>query len=322
MGESNRLAEWMSATSATIAANYAENHAKAARAARVQQVGHSAEAAWKALFDEWLPPQFETATRRYILPEVATDSYDYRETDLIIFRPGYPRALRNREEVLASGVLAAFSVKLTLDTNGLRDAVAEAARIRRHTAPRLGTPRRELVLPFRFGVLAHSHRMGLDPHGKVAQTLNAEDAVHSKHPRQSLDIACIADLGVWSKSTLAYTPTIRTTGDVDPVDWQVSTSFIEHATRFSPDREDEHWPKANELDPVLVFVGALYDQLAQEDELAEPFSSGLIASGNTGSGSGWMRHWKPNEVFEQSTLARLPRRFVNGRGDRDWSMRY
>lgn len=321
MAEGDRLAEWIAATSHSIAKNYEENHAKAVDPARVQQVGHSAEVAWKATLEEWLPPQYEIGTRRYILPEVETQAYEYRETDIVVFRPGYPSALRNREEVLASGVLAAFSVKLTLDAAGLKEAVSEAARIRRHTAPRLGTPRRELTQPFRFGVLAHSHRFGKHPHEAVMRTLVAADRQSSSHPRESLDIACVADLGVWSKMILAYTPVHGREAPALTGDWYVSTTQVEHATRYSPEPV-EGWPPKNDLDPIVVFLGALYQQLSIEDEFAEPFSSGLIAAGKTGAGSGPSRPWVPSDVFHESTFANLPARFVNGRGDREWAMGY
>ncbi|MDO8107067.1 hypothetical protein Q6348_07630 [Isoptericola sp. b441] len=321
MAEDDRLAEWIAATTHLIAANYDENHAKATDPARVQQVGHSAETAWKSTLEEWLPPQYEIGTRKYILPEVDTETYDYRETDLIVFRPGYPTTLRGREEVLASGVLAAFSVKLTLDAAGLRDAVGEAARIRRHTAQRLGTPRRELTLPFRFGVLAHSHRFGNKPHAAVTRTLAEADQLSSSHPRESLDLVAVADLGVWSKLTGAYHPVFDAASRTFAREWYVSTTFVEHATRHSPEAPDG-WPPKNELDPIVVFLGALYQHLAIEDEFAEPFSSGLIAAGKTGPGSGPSRQWAPKDVFHESTLTDLPRKFVNGRGDREWAMAF
>jgi hypothetical protein len=78
-------------------------------------------------------------------------------TDLVIFNPGFPRRLRSREDVLAGGVAAAFSVKLTLDPAGLRDACERAARLRRATKTGHGSPRTELLGAFAVGVLAHAH---------------------------------------------------------------------------------------------------------------------------------------------------------------------
>jgi hypothetical protein len=45
------------------------------------------------------------------------------ETDIVILNPSYPTRLRAHEEILAGGVAAAFSVKLTLDAAGIRDGV-------------------------------------------------------------------------------------------------------------------------------------------------------------------------------------------------------
>jgi hypothetical protein len=88
---------------------------------------------------------------------VPEDGDDAFETDLVIFNPAYPQRLREREEVVAGGVAAAHSDKLTLEAGGLRDAVDRGVRLRRSMKARIGTPRDELLGPFAFGLLAHAH---------------------------------------------------------------------------------------------------------------------------------------------------------------------
>ncbi|WP_420802566.1 DUF6602 domain-containing protein [Streptomyces cavernae] len=122
-----------------------------------QRAGHGGEGTWARILSEWLPPTYEVATRKYIIPEEGNDT---SETNLIIFQPSYPQALRVREEVLASGVAAAFSVKLTLNKDGIRDGFDRVARIRRGIKPRIGSPREEISSPFPVGLLAHSFMEG------------------------------------------------------------------------------------------------------------------------------------------------------------------
>jgi hypothetical protein len=100
------------------------------------------------------PPGYDVVTRKYIVPEVGLEEF---ETDILVLHPSYPVPLRTREEILAGGVAAAFSVKLTLDASGIRDGVRRAIALRRGLKPRYGTPREEMTAPFPVGLLAHSH---------------------------------------------------------------------------------------------------------------------------------------------------------------------
>ena len=61
-----------------------------------QQSGHGGEATWVRLLREWLPSSYGVESRKYIIPEEGDDKF---ETDIVIFNPGYPERLRQREEV-------------------------------------------------------------------------------------------------------------------------------------------------------------------------------------------------------------------------------
>ncbi|WP_341940931.1 DUF6602 domain-containing protein [Microbacterium sp. LWH10-1.2] len=326
MSEDNRLQEWFDKADAEMRASYAENHAKARDSKRIQQTGHAAEHAWGKLLEEWLPPHYEVAYRRYILPEVDAEDYTPRETDIVVFRPGYPRALRRQEEVLAAGVAAAFSVKLTLDPAGLREAVEEAALIRRHVAPRLGTARQEATPTFRYGVLGHAHKFGVNPRTNVATHYFRSDLELSTHPRESLDLICVADLGVWEKVTSTYSPVWneeeRAKGNLVPEGFSVDTTLIDVETSMS-----EKYPGPNGAwsqtsgSPLSMFISTLYGFLSQEDDQAAPFYRGLLGSNVSASGGGLSRRWAPENVYNETTLEVLPHRLVNGR-EPEWGLAY
>ena len=183
-----------------------------------QKAGHGGEATWAQLLERWLPDSYEVATRKYILPETE-DAPEPSETDIVVFSPGYPKALRNKEEVIAGGVAAAFSVRLTLDADGIRDATQRAADIRRHTKPRYGTIRGELLGPFPVGLLAHSHGwqgVGSTPTENVTAAAVKHEAGLVRHPRESLDLICVADLGTWA---LSRSPFIEMGGRPPSASW-------------------------------------------------------------------------------------------------------
>lgn len=131
------------------------------------------------------------------------------ETDIVIFNRGYPVALRQREEILAGGVAAAFSAKLTLDAAGLRDGVERAARLRRHLEVRSTSAREEILAPFPVGLIAHSHiwkSPGSKPIDNISEALIRWDEEHAKHPRETIDLVCVADLATWSTARMPYFP--------------------------------------------------------------------------------------------------------------------
>ncbi len=138
--------KWLAKWEREVEEEYRRLHAKAIQ--DPQHAGHGGEATWIRLLEEWLPPAYEVGSRKYIVPEEGDETF---ETDIVVCNPAYPRRLRQREEVLAGGVAAAFSVKLTLDASGLRDAVLRGMRLRRRQNPASGRPAEKRSAPSRSG---------------------------------------------------------------------------------------------------------------------------------------------------------------------------
>lgn len=91
---------------------------------------------------------------------------------------------------------------MTLRIADIRRAFTTAAAIKRKAPPRLGTPYEELNRAPIFGLLAHSQALG-----KVQQSWHRlYDAVEkyaaecSEHPRELLDVVCVADTAIMSLS--------------------------------------------------------------------------------------------------------------------------
>lgn len=82
-----------------IQADYEKLHVTARKDA--QKAGHGGEQMWAELLQKWLPPTYEVDTRKYIVHEDGSPSF---ETDVVVFRPSCPRPLRQRAYVLAGGV--------------------------------------------------------------------------------------------------------------------------------------------------------------------------------------------------------------------------
>jgi hypothetical protein len=288
--------EWLAKWSRELAEEYERLHAGAAE--DPQRSGHGGEASWLRLLQEWLPPAYAVGTRKYIVPEDGNDTF---ETDLVIFNPAYPQRLREREEVLAGGVAAAFSVKLTLDAGGLRDGVDRGARLKRSMKPRLGTPRDELLGPFAFGVLAHSHgwnQPSSTPRENLERNLVelSADLVH--HPREQLDFVCVANLTTVTTTRLVWLPS-DTTGQQGG---SVRTDAGDVLTGMGV---------ADEADlpgPLAVFISALIMRLAYFDPSIEPFANALRLTGTFGAARGQGRRWRTADVYSELVRKALPDR--------------
>jgi hypothetical protein len=303
--------EWLRKVTGEVAQEYERLH----RAAKddPQRAGHGGEGTWARLLEDWLPPQYEVATRRYIIPEEGGDSF---ETDLIVFSPGYPRRMRGREEVLAGGVAAAFSVKLTLNAAGIRDAAERAVGLRRSTKARFGTPRSELLGAFPVALLAHSHawkRAASNPVENVYDALIDLDAELVQHPREMLDFVCVADLGAWTASRFPYLPPHALTHNPAATEDQRQTGCTMTAVMMAHPEESPP--------PVAVFVSHLLQRLAHGDPSLRQVADGMVLTETQGRSSGDMRLWDLNVVFDERVVEQLPTRGLSN-ADQDWLTAY
>lgn len=160
--------------------------------------GDEGEENWADLLREWLPHGYHVRTKGRILSEVGGPS---PQVDVLVLSPAYPPRLLNRKRYLAGGVVAAFECKLTLRRKHIAAAVKNAALIRRTLYTRTGSPYRELFSPLIYGLLAHSHEWQTPtskPLENVDRALTQADAEIVQHPREMLDVFCVADLASWT----------------------------------------------------------------------------------------------------------------------------
>jgi hypothetical protein len=293
----HRIHEWFREISREVQQSWERLHAAAVE--DPQKAGHGGEATWALLLSRWLPSSYEVATRKYILPE--TDyAPEPHETDIVIFSPGYPEALRGREEILAGGVAAAFNVRLTLNAEGISDGTSRAVKLRRHLEWRYGSVRAELLGPFPVGLLAHSHSWkneASSPFDNVTAAFVARDDELARHPRECLDVICVADLGTWSTMRTPYA----------------------RARDGSPTCETA--AMAEELDPspapVASFVTHLLRRLSYADPSLRQMAEGLAALQLIGSLAGRIRRWELDLVFSDAVRKQLPAR-LRLPSDADW----
>src|SRR6185369_14151226 len=116
--------------------------------------GEQGESDWGTILRDWLPSGYEIVTRGRL---IYNDGETSPEVDLLVLRPGYPKAMLDYKYYLADSVPAAFECKRTLQSSHIDDAVHDASCIQSKLRPRFGNPRRELFRPTIGGLLAHTH---------------------------------------------------------------------------------------------------------------------------------------------------------------------
>lgn len=144
--------------------------------------------------------------------------------------------------------------------------------------------------PFPVGLLSHSHswqREGSTPIDNVTTAAIKHEAELVQHPRESLDLICVADLATWA---LSRSPLIE----------------LGEGPRSSTARIVAH----PELSPTSVasFVTHLLRSLSYTDPTLRPITAGLQALNMLAIGGGETRLWGLDEVFSEEVRNQLPMR--------------
>jgi hypothetical protein len=280
-------AKWFRALGQEIKEEYDRLHQEALE--DPQRAGHGGEATWVSVFKKWLPPAYPVLTREYIIPEIGTEKF---EMDIVVLHPSYPEPLRSREEILAGGVAAAFSVRLTLDAAGIRDGVKRAVALRRAMQPRHGTPRKEMTAPFPVGMLAHTHDWkapNSTPAANILSQFQSLDSELAGHPRESLDYLCVADLGFWSVLRMPYMPPMAVEYDPGASEHQrMEGAASTVISQTSPSQT---------FTAVAQLITHLFVHPSYFDPMLRPLADNLRLTGTSGSSSGENRLWDLNCIF-------------------------
>jgi hypothetical protein len=261
--------------------------------------GDQGEENWASLFRDWLPPIYQIVTKGRIL---SPDGALSPQVDVLVLSPSYPKHLLDKKHFLAGGVLAAFECKTTLRAAHLMEAVQNAVAIRSHLPLRFGTPYRELFSPLYYGLLAHSHEW-LSPTDKVGDhvlnLISEHDLAFVGHPREMLDLVCVADLGVWvlGKDTWRGPKTINK-GKANAEEfwltsgaqvWGPGGSAGTHYVRKVLPMEGTH--SDSRFTPIGAALSHIMRRLAWEDPGLRGIASYFWNIRMEGSGPGYERRW-------------------------------
>ena len=128
------------------------------------------------------------------------DGRTSREIDVLVLKRASSKKLSNKNLYSAACVAAAFECKAILTIGHIGQAMKACTEIKSLYPTCMGTPYRELHAPIVYGVLARSYSWkggNIVPESGIEHELMASDGFYVLHPRECLDLLCIANLGTW-----------------------------------------------------------------------------------------------------------------------------
>ena len=253
--------------------------------------GDQGEENWAELLRGWLPRNYEVVTKGRIISQ---DGRPGPQVDVLVLKSIYPEKLLNKKLYLAAGVAAAFECKLTLKAEHVEKAVKNCIEIKKLYPAREGTPYKELHAPIVYGLLAHSHSWkgpNATPEDNIRKKLLKSDRLHVSHPRECLDLLCVADLTTWtlykrlfiSDYELSKTPIYGANG-------LMQTSYIER----TPSYDDQTGRAA----PIGNLISGLSRRIAWEDPILRDFVNYYWYAGIVSGGTSAGRLW-PSSVYSE-----------------------
>ena len=208
--------------------------------------GDQGEENWAEVLCGWLPSTYKVVTKGRIIGQ---DGQTSPQVDVLVLKDVYPKKLLDKKLYLAAGVAAAFECKTTLKAEHINKAIENSVKIKNLYPVQEGTPYKELHAPIVYGLLAHSHSWKGDnstPEDNIRQKLIMSDFCHVSHPRQTLDLLCVADLGTWVSIKLSFIrqSTIPTSPDIH-------TGYV--GPKSSHSNQNEYFqPIANLIHHLLI----------------------------------------------------------------------
>lgn len=279
--------------------------------------GDQGEENWAELLRDWLPRSYEVVTKGRIISQEGDTS---PQIDVLVLKSSYPKKMLNKKLYLAAGVAAAFECKTTLKASHISDAISTCVKIKSFYQNRIGTPYKELHSPIVYGLLAHSHswkKENSTPSENIKVSLYESDAASVHHPRQKLDILCVADLATWTSSAMTFigphqVPDWASMIQSYGVNGSATSAYIGHAY--------SHEQQVEQFTPIGVLISYLSQKLAWEDPAFRDLADYYRLTNIAGSGRGHMRKW-PASIYSDEIRSRVERGMLsNGKSWDEWSI--
>jgi hypothetical protein len=165
--------------------------------------GDEGEENWAELLRDWLPKDYTIVTKGNLINSHGIIS---PQIDIIVLKPTYPNLLINRKKYFIDLVSAVFECKLTLRNSDIYKSFETCSKIKKMATPRFGTPYKEMSRLPLFGILSHSSDRKRKSINLIEKAIQKADLSFIKHPSETPDLICIADLATWAVEKMPLDP--------------------------------------------------------------------------------------------------------------------
>jgi hypothetical protein len=282
--------------------------------------GDQGEENWAELLRGWLPRTYEVVTKGRIISQEGVTS---PQIDVLVLKGSYPKKLLNKKLYLAAGVAAAFECKTTLKASHIGEAIENCVKVKNLYSCRTGTPYKELHSPIIYGLLAHSHSWKgkkSTPEKNIKQKLHEVDECHVSHPRQHLDLLCVADLAAWTSTSMTFFGPYQIDADWSSMEsiygahGSAASGYTGHTASY--EHQVEKWT------PIGVLISYLSQKLAWEEPSLRDLADYYQVTNIAGLGGGSMRTW-PSSIYSEEIRARVEKGLLsNGKHWDEWSIAF
>ena len=309
------LHDFMQQLTDKMAANYKQIQKRATEDPGT--AGDQGEENWADLLRGWLPRTYEVVTKGRI---ISKDGHVSPQVDVLVLKSIYPKQLidEGQKIYLAAGVAAAFECKTTLKAEHIEKAVKTCVKIKNLYPERKGTPYKELHAPIVYGLLAHSHSWkgsNSTPETNIKQKLLESDKLHVSHPRESLDLLCVADLGTW-KTMKMLGPLALASHYKIPINIVLESGLALQTSYMMA--TSTHKNQSAYFTPIGSCIFDLSRKIAWEDTQLREISQYYQGTEMGGTGEGEVRQW--NFSFSENVTRQLQNHRFNLENWDEWSI--
>ena len=291
------------------------NHVQEQATASLKHTKNGREQSWAKLLRGWLPSTYEVVTKGRI---ISRDGRISREIDVLVLKCASSKKVLNKNLYFAATVAAAFECKSTLTIGHIVQAMKACTEIKSLYPVRVGTPYRELHAPIIYGVLARSYSWkggNTVPASNIEQELLTSDGAYVLHPRECLDLLCVANLGTWRTvkvlTPLALVSYCKTSiSSVLQSGFTLQTAYMMGMSAYKN--------QISHVTPIGSFIFYLSRKLAWEDAQLRDMSQYHRGTKMIRLGSGKPRPW--NFSFSESVTRRLENHRLNYDDWSEWNV--
>ena len=282
--------------------------------------GDQGEENWAEILQGWLPRKYEVVTKGRIISQ---DGRTSGQLDILVLKDSYPKKLLNKKLYLAAGVAAAFECKTTLKSEHVRQAVRSSVNTKSLYPARTGSPYRELHSSILFGLLSHSHSWRGNrstPETNIDRIIRESDEQYVEHPRDSLDVLCVADLASWTSTKMALMlPQLKGDGGK-----ALASMFGPNGKAISVYGRQRRTASSDEsFTAIGQLISYMSMRIAWEDASLRPLADYYRAVNIGGDAGGEYRRWDP-AIYSDKVRSAMMSRMLHGNPFSwdEWSNQY